>query len=96
MDQFVCFVVTNDVHQPVVVIFISGWWSPSKDVRVIVLLRPRVFVNKLPSSQGPGQRLDGAEHVVVDSDVFDDLARVFVQLIDGVEALVGAVVPNPG
>ena len=74
----------------------GGWWSERVDVRVVVLLRPRVFVNELPSGQGPGQLLDGAEHVVVDSDVFDDLARVLVQLVDGVEALVGAVVPNPG
>ena len=80
----------------VVVEFMGCWWSPSVDVRVVVLLRPRVFVNELPSSQGPGQRLDGAEHVVVGSNVLDDLARVLVQLIDGVEALVGAVVPEPG
>ena len=75
LHQFVCFVVAN-VHQPVVVKSAVGWWSPSVDVRVVVLLRPRVFVNKLPSSQGPGQRLDGAEHVVVDSPFRDNLRGV--------------------
>jgi len=33
---------------------------------------------------------------MVGCKVFDDLARALVQLLGGIEALVGAVVPEPG
>jgi len=85
--------VVANFNQPVAFESIVGWWSPSVDVRVVVLLRPSVFVNELPSPKGPGQRLDCAEHVVVGCQGFDQFAGVLVELIDGVEALVGAVVP---